>query len=78
MKVKFKYINMGHWGNIHLLPCIDVVVQYNIPTIEFKWWIWRVDMEIYKRLPDWFMKYVWNSLNFDFSWMKKKDEKEDY
>lgn len=77
MKVNFKYINMGKWGHLCLLPSIDLVVIYSSPTLQFKWWIFRLDVEFYGRFPDWFMKYVWSTLNLDFSWLKKEEEEEE-
>lgn len=76
-KIGFKYINMSHWGHLSLLPCIDLIVNYAMPTLQLKWWIFRLDIEFYFYLPDWFMKYVWNTLNLDFSWMKKQKEEEE-
>lgn len=75
---KLTFINMSHWGELYILPSLEIGVVYSQPTITFKWWIFRVDYRIYKHFPDWFMKYVWNTLNLDFSWLKKeKDEYED-
>lgn len=68
---------MGRWGHLCLLPQLDLVVIYGYPTVQLKWWIWRVDVEIGYQFPDWFMKYVWGSLTFDFSWMKKQEEDDD-
>ena len=73
--VEVKFTNMSHWGDIHILPNLQLCVNYSMPTIIFNWWIFRIDIVIYKHFPDWFMKYVWNTLNLDFSWLKKqKDE----
>lgn len=76
-RIGLKYINMSHWGHLCLLPHIDLVVVYSYPTIQLVWWIWRLDIEFGWRFPDWFMKYVWNTMNFDFSWMKKEEDEED-
>ena len=73
--VSVRFINESHWGEIHILPALKLCVNYSMPSIIFNWWILRVDIIIYKRFPDWFMKYIWNTLNFDFGWLKKqKDE----
>ena len=76
-KVKVKYINMSHWGNIYLLPSLYIDVVYSQPTITFIWWIFRFDFVIYRRFSDWFMKYVWSTLNFDFSLAKKENDNEE-
>jgi len=76
-KVKVKYINMSHWGNIYLLPSLYIDVVYSQPTITFIWWIFRFDFVIYRRFSDWFMKYIWSTLNFDFSWAKKENDNEE-
>jgi hypothetical protein len=72
-----QYINMSHWGDLYLLPSLKLVVNYSQPTFVFTWWIFRFDFIIYRYFPNWFMKYVWNTINLDFSWLKKrKNEKE--
>ena len=76
-KVKVEYINMSHWGNIYLLPTLYINVVYSQPTITFIWWIFRFDFVIYRRFPGWFMKYIWSTLNFDFSWTKKENGNEE-
>lgn len=70
----FKFYSMNHWGDIYILPSIHISVTYSMPTIIFQWWIFRIDWIIWKRLPNWFMKYVWSTLNFDFEWLKKDKE----
>jgi len=75
-KIKFRFINMSHWGDLHILPSLYVSVTYSQPTITFIWWIFRFDLIIYGRFPDWFMKYVWNTINLDFSWAKKENIEE--
>lgn len=70
----FKFYIMNHWGFIYILPSIQISVTYNVPTISFQWWIFRIDWFTWKRLPDWFMKYIWDTLNFDFNWLKKDKE----
>ncbi len=70
----FKFRIMKHWGNIYIFPNLYISITYNIPTIVFQWWIFRIDWIIWKRFPDWFMKYVWSTLNFDFEWLKKDDQ----
>ena len=77
-RINFKYINMSHWGHLCLLPHLDLVVVQGYPTIQLEWWIWRVDIEIWYQFPDWFMKYVWSTVNFDFGWLKKQKEEYDY
>lgn len=42
-----------------------------MPTIILQWWVFRVDVVIYKRFSNWFMEHVWSVLNFDF--IKKKE-----
>ena len=73
-RLEVRYINMSHWGDIYILPSLHIDVVYSQPTITFIWWIFRFDFIIYRRFPDWFMKYVWNTLNLDFSWMKKDED----
>lgn len=78
MKLKkifgFRFINMSHWGDLYLLPSLYISVVYNTPTITFIWWIFRIDIMVYARFSDWFMKYVWSTLNLDFDYLKKKKE----
>lgn len=76
-KVEFRFINMSHWGHIYIIPNLSLVVTYSQPTVTFEWWVFRVDVIIYRRFPDWFMKYVWSTLNLDFGWMKRKGDEED-
>lgn len=77
MRVKFKSILMRHWGFIEILPVLEISIQYSLPTITLSWWIFRLDIEIYYYLPNWFMKYVWGFLHLDFiDWFKKKDDEE--
>lgn len=71
-----QYINMSHWGDLYLLPSIKLDVNYSQPTFIFEWWIFRFDFIIYRYFPDWFMKYVWNTINLDFSWLKKEKDEE--
>ena len=52
-RVKFKYINMSHWGHICILPHLDLCVTYSQPTLMIEWWIWRIDIEFWYRFPDW-------------------------
>ena len=74
MKIKFNPILMRHWGFIYILPVMEISVQYSLPTITVSWWIFRLDIEFYYRLPNWFMKYVWGFLHLDFiDWFKKKN-----
>lgn len=75
---RFNFINMSHWGDLYILPSLEIGVVYSQPTITFKWWIFRIDYRIYKRFPDWFMKYVWSTLNLDFNWLKKEKEENEY
>lgn len=75
--IKFEFINTSHWGDIHILPEIIINVTYSMPTIILQWWVFRLDIIIYKHFPNWFMKYIWNTLNFDFSYLKKDKDTED-
>ena len=78
MKIKFNSILMRHWGFIYILPVLEISVQYSLPTITLSWWIFRLDIELYYHLPDWFMKYVWGFLHLDFiDWFKKKDDEDE-
>lgn len=71
-RIKFKFTLMRHWGSIYILPNIEISVTYNIPTIIICWWIFRLDIIIYYRLPNWFMKYIWGFFQLDFiDWFKK-------
>lgn len=72
--IEITFLTMKRWGNLYLLPSLILDVCYSMPTLIFMWWIFRVDIIIYKRFPDWFMKYVWNTLNLDFDYLKKKKE----
>lgn len=74
--VKFQFLFMNHWGDLYILPNLQLSINYSIPTIIFQWWVFRLDMIIYKHLPDWFMKYVWSALNFDFIKKKEKEYEE--
>ena len=65
---------MNHWGIIDLLPAIRISVTYSRPTIILQWLVFRLDIEFWHRLPDWFMNSIWSILNFDF--IKRKDEQE--
>ena len=76
-RLEVRYINMSHWGDIYLLPSLHINVQYSQPTITFIWWIFRFDFIIYRLFPDWFMEYVWNTINLDFSWLKKEKNEEE-
>lgn len=69
--VDIQFIFMNHWGSIYILPSIELSINYSMPTIILQWWVFRVDVVIYKRFPNWFMEYVWSILNFDF--IKKKE-----
>lgn len=71
--IKFEFLFMNHWGSIYLLPNIEVSITYSIPTIILQWWVFRLDIHIYRRLPDWFMEHVWSVINLDFL---KKNENE--
>lgn len=72
MSVKFLFMN--HWGVLYLLPSLEVSITYSMPTISLRWLVFRVDLEICRCLPNWFMKYVWGFLNFDFLVKKEDDE----
>lgn len=75
-KATFKFIFMNHWGSFHFIPNLNMSVSYSVPTFTFQWMVFRVDMCIYRHLPEWFMKYVWSIMNFDF--LVKKEDTEDY
>lgn len=70
--IKFDFLFMNHWGVIDLLPAIRISVTYSRPTITLQWLVFRLDIEFWYHLPDWFMNSIWSFLNFDF--IKKKDE----
>lgn len=72
--MKVKCLLMNHWGVVHLLPCLDISIIYSTPTIIFMWLVFRMDIIFYKRLPNWFMKYIWGFLNFDFIKKREADE----
>ena len=72
LKIGIKFIFMNHWGDLWLLPCVYMNVTYSMPTFVFQWWVFRMDIEIRRRFPDWFMKYVWSVINLDFLCRKKK------
>lgn len=72
-KVYVKFLFMNHWGHFEFLPRITMSVVYNQPKIMIAWLVFRVDFEFYHRLSDWFMKYIWRIMMFDFL-KKKKDE----
>ena len=66
------FIFMNHWGGFYLLPSLSIDIVYGRATWTFVWLVFRVDYKSYKRLPDWFMEYVWSVMNFDF--LKKKED----
>lgn len=69
----FSFIFMNHWGSFYLLPSLSIDIVYSQATWTFVWLVFRVDYKSYKRLPDWFMKYVWSVMQFDF--LKKKEDR---
>lgn len=69
--IEFEFIFMNHWGSIYLLPNIEVSITYSMPTIILQWWVFRLDIYIYRYLPNWFMEHVWSVINLDF--LKKKE-----
>lgn len=72
-RIKFKFILMRHWGLIYILPLLEVNIVYSIPTITISWWVFRLDIIIHYRLPDWFMDYVWGFFQLDFiDWFNNK------
>lgn len=72
--IDFEFLFMNHWGSIYILPCMKLCVNYSMPTLILQWWVFRLDVKIYKYLPNWFMKYVWSPINFDFIKKKKYDK----
>lgn len=74
-KKHFSFIFMNHWGVFYLLPSLSIDIVYSQATWTFVWLVFCIDWISHKRLPDWFMKYVWSAMNFDF--LKKKDSKEE-
>lgn len=79
--VKVSFLFMNHWGSLYILPCVELSVNYSMPTIILQWWVFRVDIVIYKRFSNWFMEHVWSVLNFDFIKKKEKEieiDEEDY
>lgn len=75
--IEFKFLFMNHWGDLYILPSLQLSITYSMPTFIFNWWVFRMDIIIWKHLPDWFMKYVWSFLNLDFIKKKEKDEFQD-
>ena len=75
-KLKITLMAKNHWGDFHFLPDIELSITYQVPTFIFQWMIFRMDILIHKRLPDWFMDYVWSVMNFDFLFKEEDDEKE--
>lgn len=73
---RMKVIVMRHWGEVFVLPSVSVGVKMREAELIVRWWIFRVSWRIEGELPERFMKYVWSSLNLDFSWAKNEDEKE--
>lgn len=71
--ITFDPIFMRGWGDLYLLPHIDISIFYSRPTITFAWGIFRLDMKIHKTLPDWLMK-VWDILTLNF---RNKDEEDE-
>ena len=69
--IEFEFIFMNHWGSIYLLPNIEVSITYSMPTIILQWWVFRLDIHIYRYLPNWFMEHVWSVINLDF--LKEKE-----
>lgn len=72
-----RFIKMSHWGELYLLPSLYLNITYSQPTFTFIWWIFRIDFIIYRYFPDWFMKYVWSTINLDFDWLKKNNDTEE-
>ena len=71
-RIEITPLFMNHWGYVHLLPVFDISVTYSTPTFQLAWLVFRLDITIYRRLPNWFMNTIWNWINFDF--IKKKEE----
>ena len=72
--VRFAAYRMSHWGELYILPELVLSIVYSMSTVSFKWWVFRVDLIVRRRLPDWFMKYVWGPLNLDFLDKKEEDD----
>lgn len=70
--ISVNFIFMNHWGDFHILPSFRLSITYSIPTFIIEWMVFRLDIEIYKHLPNWFMNHVWSWMNFDF--LKKKED----
>ena len=69
---------MRHWGIIYILPSIEASMTYNMLTFILSWGIFRFDILIHYRLPDWFVKYIWGFFQLDFiDWFKTKDTLEE-
>jgi hypothetical protein len=50
-----------------------MAVCYAMPKITLAWMVFRLDIDFYYHLPDWFMNHVWSAMMFDFL-VKKKPE----
>lgn len=75
LNISIRGMIMNHWGGIYILPSVKLSITYNIPTIIAVWWIFRLDIIFYNRLPDWFMEKVWSVLNLDFWFKEDKGDK---
>lgn len=71
--ITFSTVSLRGWGDLYLLPHIDISMFYSRPTITFAWWVFRLDVTIHKTLPDWLMK-VWNILTLNFGNKDEEDE----
>ena len=64
--VKVSFMMTNGWGCVHILPSLELCVEYSRPTIIFNWWTFRMDIAIRRRFPDWFMNTVWKWITLDF------------
>lgn len=64
IKITFKPMRMSGWGDLYLLPHLDISMSYSRPTIQLAWWVFRLDVVIWNTLPDWAMK-VWDAITFN-------------
>lgn len=64
IKITFKPVRISGWGDLYLLPHLDISIFYGCPTIQLAWWVFRLDVVIYNKLPDWAMK-VWDAITFN-------------
>ena len=76
MKLRTKFTRMSGFGHLCLLPHIDISMSYSMPTIIFEWWVFRFDLEIWAKLPNWMMK-VWDVITLNILDNRSKDKEDD-